>query len=72
MPFGPMGAFGGLTPEDKLDIGNYITSLPPSPTPAFRSASIRSAHHRPTAGPTAQRSKPIRNAAATENRCGVN
>jgi hypothetical protein len=29
MPFGPMGAFGGLTDGDALDIANYIVSLPP-------------------------------------------
>jgi mono/diheme cytochrome c family protein len=29
MPFGPTGAFGGLTPDDQLNIGYYITSLPP-------------------------------------------
>lgn len=28
MPVGPMGAFGGLTDEDALDIANYIKSLP--------------------------------------------
>jgi len=28
MPAGPMGAFGGLTPDDALDIANYIKSLP--------------------------------------------
>lgn len=29
MPAGPMGAFGGLTDEDALDIANYVKSLPP-------------------------------------------
>jgi cytochrome c553 len=29
MPVGPMGAFGGLSNEDALDIANYIKSLPP-------------------------------------------
>jgi mono/diheme cytochrome c family protein len=29
MPVGPMGAFGGLTDGDALDIANYIKSLPP-------------------------------------------
>jgi hypothetical protein len=29
MPFGPMGAFGGLDPADVMDIANYIKSLPP-------------------------------------------
>jgi mono/diheme cytochrome c family protein len=29
MPVGPMGAFGGLTDEDALAIGAYITHLPP-------------------------------------------
>ena len=29
MPAGPMGAFGGLHPDDALDIANYIKSLPP-------------------------------------------
>jgi mono/diheme cytochrome c family protein len=29
MPFGPTGAFGGLTKEDQTNIGYYITSLPP-------------------------------------------
>jgi hypothetical protein len=28
MPAGPMGAFGGLTQGDALDIANYIKSLP--------------------------------------------
>jgi hypothetical protein len=28
MPFGPMGAYGGLTPQDATDIANYIKSLP--------------------------------------------
>jgi cytochrome c len=28
MPFGPMGAFGGLTQRDATDIANYIKSLP--------------------------------------------
>lgn len=28
MPVGPMGAFGGLTAADQLDIANYIKSLP--------------------------------------------
>lgn len=28
MPAGPMGAFGGLTQDDALDIANYIKSLP--------------------------------------------
>ncbi len=37
MPFGPYGAFGGLTDADALDIGNYIVSLPPisNKVPAF-------------------------------------
>jgi mono/diheme cytochrome c family protein len=30
MPFGPMGAYGGLTDADALDIANYIKSLPPA------------------------------------------
>ncbi|MEY4547919.1 MAG: hypothetical protein RL685_4114 [Pseudomonadota bacterium] len=29
MPAGPMGAFGGLTAEDALDIAHYVKSLPP-------------------------------------------
>jgi hypothetical protein len=29
MPVGPMGAYGGITPADALDIANYIKSLPP-------------------------------------------
>ena len=29
MPSGPMGAFGGLTAGDALDLGVYITTLPP-------------------------------------------
>jgi hypothetical protein len=29
MPVGPMGAFGGLTDLDAMDIANYIKSLPP-------------------------------------------
>jgi mono/diheme cytochrome c family protein len=29
MPAGPMGAFGGLTDSDALDIGNYIVELAP-------------------------------------------
>lgn len=29
MPSGPFGAFGGLTDSDTLDIGLYLTSLPP-------------------------------------------
>lgn len=29
MPAGPMGAYGGLHPDDALDIANYIKSLPP-------------------------------------------
>jgi len=29
MPVGPDGAFGGLSPQDALDIGWYVTSLPP-------------------------------------------
>jgi mono/diheme cytochrome c family protein len=29
MPAGPMQAFGGLTDEDALDIGNYLVSLAP-------------------------------------------
>lgn len=29
MPAGAMQAFGGLTDQDALDIGNYITTLPP-------------------------------------------
>jgi hypothetical protein len=29
MPAGPTQAFGGMTDQDALDIGNYITSLPP-------------------------------------------
>jgi mono/diheme cytochrome c family protein len=29
MPVGPNGAFGGLTDQDALDIGNYLTTLPP-------------------------------------------
>jgi len=30
MPAGPMGAYGGLTSQDALDIANYIKSLPPA------------------------------------------
>ena len=30
MPVGPMGAYGGLTDGDALDIANYIKSLPPA------------------------------------------
>jgi mono/diheme cytochrome c family protein len=30
MPVGPMGAYGGLTADDALDIANYIASLPPA------------------------------------------
>ncbi|HEY3592799.1 MAG TPA: hypothetical protein VGL13_02955 [Polyangiaceae bacterium] len=29
MPFGPMGAYGGLTASDAMDIANYIKALPP-------------------------------------------
>ena len=29
MPAGPSGAFGGLTAQDALDIGWYVTTLPP-------------------------------------------
>lgn len=29
MPFGPMGAFAGLTDQDSLDIATYILNLPP-------------------------------------------
>lgn len=29
MPAGAMQAFGGLTDQDALDIGNYVTTLPP-------------------------------------------
>lgn len=29
MPFGPMGAFAGLTDQDSLDIATYIANLPP-------------------------------------------
>lgn len=29
MPVGPMGDFGGLTDEDALAIGTYVTTLPP-------------------------------------------
>ncbi len=29
MPSGPMGAYGGLTDADALDIGFYVTTLPP-------------------------------------------
>ena len=29
MPAGPMGAFGGLTDQDALDIATYISGLPP-------------------------------------------
>ena len=32
MPFGPNGAFGGLTAADALDIGNYLTTLAPVDT----------------------------------------
>ncbi len=28
MPSGPMGAFAGMTDEDAIDIGNYITTMP--------------------------------------------
>lgn len=31
MPSGPLGAFGGLTEDDALDIGWYLTTLPPTP-----------------------------------------
>jgi mono/diheme cytochrome c family protein len=30
MPVGPMGAFGGLTDQDALDIGHYLTTLAPA------------------------------------------
>jgi hypothetical protein len=30
MPVGPLGAYGGLTSGDALDIANYIKSLPPT------------------------------------------
>jgi len=30
MPFGPNGAFGGLTASDALDIATYITTLAPA------------------------------------------
>jgi len=33
MPFGPNGAFGGLTDDDALNIATYITSLPPISNP---------------------------------------
>jgi hypothetical protein len=36
MPFGPMGAFGGLTDEDRTNIGLYITSLPPVANPGIQ------------------------------------
>lgn len=29
MPSGPLGAFGGMTADDALDIGYYLTTLPP-------------------------------------------
>ena len=29
MPAGPLGAFGGLTDSDALDIGTYLTTLAP-------------------------------------------
>jgi hypothetical protein len=29
MPVGPDGAFGGLTPQDALDIAVYLKSIPP-------------------------------------------
>jgi hypothetical protein len=29
MPFGPNGAFGGITDSDAIDIGYYLTTLPP-------------------------------------------
>jgi hypothetical protein len=29
MPVGPLGAFGGLTAQDALDIGWYVTTIPP-------------------------------------------
>ena len=29
MPAGPAGTFGGLTDADALDIGIYVTTLPP-------------------------------------------
>ncbi len=29
MPSGPFGSFGGMTADDALDIGYYLTSLPP-------------------------------------------
>ncbi len=36
MPVGPLGAFGGLTGSDAVDIANFLLSLPPkaSPVPA--------------------------------------
>jgi hypothetical protein len=29
MPVGPIGAFGGMTDADALDVAHYIKSLPP-------------------------------------------
>jgi mono/diheme cytochrome c family protein len=29
MPFGPVGSLGGLLAQDALDIGNYLTTIPP-------------------------------------------
>jgi hypothetical protein len=40
MPVGPMGAFGGLTDEDALDIGNYIIGLPPIDNSVANSCSL--------------------------------
>jgi mono/diheme cytochrome c family protein len=33
MPAGPVGAFGGLTDADTMDIGHYLLSLPPAHNP---------------------------------------
>jgi mono/diheme cytochrome c family protein len=40
MPVGPMGAFGGLTNEDALDIANYIIGLPPIDNTVLNSCSL--------------------------------
>ena len=29
MPAGPMGAFGNMTDQDAIDIGNYLTTIAP-------------------------------------------
>jgi mono/diheme cytochrome c family protein len=40
MPVGPMGAFGGLTDQDALDIGTYIIGLPPIDNTVANSCSL--------------------------------